>query len=150
MESNVDMGASWIAIVSALVAVVGAVISLLKFKPEKKKTEADAGAAIGNAAESIAEGARVTVEMLNKLKGELEETLNRKTQELEETLQQEREAYDIELGHLKNELKEERNARKKAEKKMDALQKWINALLEQLKEADIAPAPFEFQEDLNV
>ena len=140
-----------LSIIGMLISIIGAGVQIYKAKPEKKKLDADAGSAIGDAAESVANGARVTVDMLTSLK-----------KDLEENLKQERAAYKAELNMLRSELKDEREARIRlqsdleierqarirAENKMKAFQQWINLLLDQLDQAKITPAapPSEWNE----
>lgn len=67
------------SIISALVSVVGAFVTIYKIKPERKKLEAesrkldsDSLSSIANAAESIASGAKVSNEQLLKRIEEME------------------------------------------------------------------------------
>lgn len=142
-----------LALISTIISVIAAMISLWKLKPEIKKLESDSSSSIGEAAESVATGARVTVDMLMSVK-----------KELEENLKAERETAKAEIAALRNEVKIERDARIllqleldvekaariKAENKMKIFQIWINALLEQLDSAGIPPTqpPFEWKQDI--
>lgn len=142
------MEANNISIVSAILSLVGAVVtiylSIYKAKPEREKIKADAGSSIGDAAQSVADGARVTVEMLMNVKKDLEESLKRERVSYQAELKQVRDELKDERHarvRLQNELAQERQARIKAENKMVAFEKWLNQLLAQLEKADIVPAP---------
>jgi hypothetical protein len=139
-------------IIGACISVAGAIVSFLKLKPEKRKMDADAGASIGDAAQSVADGARVTVEMLMNVKKELEESLKRERMAYQAELKQVRDELKDERQarvRLQNELAQERQARIKAENRMTAFQKWLNLLLAQLEKAEIPPSPppYEWTED---
>lgn len=51
-------------IIASIVSVIGAIITIFKLKPEVRKTNADGDSAIADAAESLANGAKITNEML--------------------------------------------------------------------------------------
>jgi hypothetical protein len=51
-------------IIASLISVIGAIITIYKIKPDIRKTKADGDSAIADAAESVANGAKITNEML--------------------------------------------------------------------------------------
>jgi len=142
----------FVTIVGSIVSVLGAIVTLSKLNPEKRKLEADAGSSIGDAAQSVADGARVTVTMLMDVKKELEDGIKKERElhkkeigQLREELRQERQAR----VRLQKELGQERLARINAENKMMAFQKWLNALLAQLEKAEITPAPPPWSDEVS-
>lgn len=141
------------SLISMIISVIGAGISILKFKPEIKKLDADSSSSIGEAVESVATGARVTVDMLMSVKKELEENLKTEREEAKSEIAELRNELQIERQArilLQVELDYEKAARIKAENKMKIFQIWINSLLEQLDNAGIIPTqpPFEWKQDI--
>ena len=144
----------WVTLLSPLVSVIGALvaiyISVYKIKPEARKLDADTSSSIADAADTIATGARVTIEMLNGLREELEQQLRREREDgkneitlLKAELLEERRLRVI----LQDELVVEREVRKKVERKIAAYQRYINVILGQMAEAKMQPVAFEWVDD---
>lgn len=64
MENITDL--TLFSIIAAIVSIIAAVISIYKARPERRKLEAESLASIAGAAESIANGAKVSNEELAK------------------------------------------------------------------------------------
>jgi hypothetical protein len=108
------------ALFAAIVSVVGAIISLYKSKPEKKKIEAEGESALGSAAESIATGAKVSNELLLDRIIELES----KNKEMSAKLL----TVTADMANMKNDL--------------DAWQDWASRLVHQVRSLGHEPVPF--------
>lgn len=150
MEKTSELLNTLLAWIPAIISIVVMVVNVLKYKPEKKKTEADTASSLAEGAESIANGAKISNEMLlERIKeGELradkfEKDADRKINELTNLLRVERDARIS----LEVKLLNETAARLRAERLISALQEYIEELKALMRTKDLSPPPFDYVDD---
>ncbi len=88
-------------IIASIVSVLGAVITIFKIRPDVRKTNADGDSAIADAAESVANGSKISNEMLmNRIK-EMEELGNKRDKDLDK-IKEKFAALELELTEWKD------------------------------------------------
>lgn len=112
-------------ILASIVSVIGAIITIYKIKPEVRKTNADGDSAIADAAESLANGAKITNEMM------MARILDMEKRE---------EARDKREAELRKELDSVKSA-------LADWQDWARRLVHQLKSHGYEPVPFKVTEE---
>lgn len=116
----------WLSILTALVSFVGAIATiasnLYKARAERKKTENEGESAIAEAAESVANGAKISNEMLLNRLVEME-TREKHRDKREKELLDKVKALEVSLADW---------------------QDWANRLVHQLRSHGHEPVPFKF------
>lgn len=129
-----------ISLIFAVISVLGAIATIsdrfLKAKSEKAVLDANQKSSISEAAESIADGANVTVGVFRQAMENMEKRHNAEISSLNEK-----------VTNLQNALTVESSARQRAERKIKALQTYVEELKAMMKKANMTPPPFRWEED---
>lgn len=120
------------SILASAVSVIGAVITIYKLKPDIRKTKMDGDSAIADAAESLANGAKITNEMLMARITQMEER-EKKRDKLDVERDQREEQLRVQLASMQASLAD--------------WQDWARRLVHQLKSHGYEPVPFKVTEE---
>lgn len=140
-----------VTIVSAVITTLGALASILerlsKNRAEKRKINNEADSALSEAVENIADGANVTIGLFKQVMNEQaarwakeRDAFLLEISDVKEQLGQEKQAR----LNLETDILMEKKARIEAEKKMTALQGYIEELKTLMRKANIEPPPFRW------
>jgi uncharacterized coiled-coil protein SlyX len=119
-----DALSPYFSLAAMIIALIGAGVSLYKAKPERKKINAESDSEIGNAADSIASGAKTVVDQLRQRMQELD-------------------ARDAEREKVQAEMRRELRDVKSA---LADWQDWARRLVHQVKSLGYEPVPFKIEE----
>ena len=131
-----------LSLIAAVVSVIGAIVAVARVRPEKKKLEAEGLESIGAAAENIADGANMTVGFFRQAMQQMEEHNKKEREEFRKEI----EMLQKKINALHERLSFEKTARVRAERKINALQAYIEQLKDVMKKANLTPPPFVYHE----
>lgn len=115
-------------ILASTVSVIGAIITIYKLKPEVRKARADGDSAIADAAESVANGAKITNEMLMSRIAQMEKR------------EKDRDVRDAERDKREEQLRAQLSS---VQESLADWQDWARRLVHQLKSHGYDPVPFK-------
>ena len=140
-----------ITIISAFITTLGALASIFeritKNRAEKRKIDSEADSALSTAVENIADSANMTIGLFKQVMTEQSERWEKEKEnlliEIADVKQQLGKEQQARLS-LETDILMEKKARIEAEKKMTALQGYIEELKTLMRKANIEPPPFRW------